>query len=113
MTLLGLFPPVKQPDKNVITMKIETLKQRLKKDRPMKSVTLRIPEDVVEDLKTIAPLLGFSGYQPLIRAYIGQGLRLDLEKLENNNFLELIDSLKRQGVEKNVINNALAEIVQN
>lgn len=92
-------------------MKIETLKQRLKKDRPMKSVTLRMPEDVVEELKMIAPLLGFSGYQPLIRAYIGQGLRQDLEKLEQSNFLELIDSLKRQGVEETVINNALAEII--
>jgi hypothetical protein len=28
-----------------------------------------MPEDVVEDLKRIAPKLGFSGYQPLIRAY--------------------------------------------
>lgn len=91
-------------------MKIETLKQRLKKEGPMKSVTLRISEDLVEELKAIAPLLGFSGYQPLMRAYIGQGLRRDLEKLEQNNFLELIDSLKRQGVEEKVINNALAEI---
>ncbi|BAQ65627.1 hypothetical protein [Geminocystis sp. NIES-3709] len=91
-------------------MKIEILKQRLNSDRPMKSVTLRMPEDVVEELKTIAPLLGFSGYQPLIRAYIGQGLRQDLEKLEQSNFLELIDSLKRQGVAETVINNALAEI---
>ncbi|AFZ47080.1 hypothetical protein Cyast_1111 [Cyanobacterium stanieri PCC 7202] len=91
-------------------MKIETLKQRLKKDRPMESVTLHIPEDVVEELKTIAPLLGFSGYQPLIKAYIGQGLRQDLEKLEQSNLLNLIDSLKRQGVEEKVINEALAEI---
>ncbi|MBF2058558.1 MAG: hypothetical protein IGQ45_15420 [Cyanobacterium sp. T60_A2020_053] len=91
-------------------MKIETLKQRLKSDRPMKSITLRMPEDVVEELKAIAPLLGFSGYQPLIRAYIGQGLRQDLKKLEASNVLELIDSLKRQGVEEKVINNALAEI---
>lgn len=91
-------------------MKIETLKKRLKSDRPMKSVTLRMPEDVVEELKAIAPLLGFSGYQPLIRAYIGQGLRQDLEKLEESNVLELIDSLKRQGVEETIINNALAEI---
>ncbi|MGY6529439.1 MAG: hypothetical protein ACXITR_05870 [Cyanobacterium sp.] len=91
-------------------MKIETLKQRLKKDRPMESVTLRIPEDVVEELKTIAPLLGFSGYKSLIKAYIGQGLRQDLEKLEQSNLLNLIDSLKRQGVEEKVINEALAEI---
>lgn len=91
-------------------MKIEALKQRLKKDRPMKSITLRIPEDVVEDLKRIAPILGFSGYQPLIRAYIGQGLRKDLEELENNPLSKLIESLKSQGVEEKIINNALAKI---
>ncbi len=98
---------------NVITMKIETLKQRLKKDRPMKTITLRIPEDVVEDLKRIAPMLGFSGYQPLMRTYIGQGLREDLEKLENNPFSELIESLKRHGVGEDVINHALNEIAHN
>ncbi len=91
-------------------MKIETLKQRLKKDRPMKTITLRIPEDVVEDLKRIAPILGFTGYQPLMRTYVGRGLREDLEKLENNSLLELIDSLKRHGVGDDVINNALDEI---
>ncbi len=91
-------------------MKIETLKQRLKKDRPMKTITLRIPEDVVEDLKRIAPILGFSGYQPLMRTYIGQGLREDLEKLENNPLWELIESLKRHGVQEDIINHALDEI---
>jgi len=94
-------------------MKIETLKQRLRKDRPMKTITLRIPEDVVEDLKRIAPVLGFSGYQPLIRTYIGQGLREDLEKLENSPFWELIESLKRHGVEEDIINQALDEIAHN
>ncbi len=76
----------------------------------MKTITLRIPEDVVEDLKKIAPVLGFSGYQPLMRTYIGQGLRKDLEKLENSPFWELIESLKRHGVEQDIINNALNEI---
>lgn len=93
-------------------MKIETLKQRLSKDRPMKSITLRIPEDVVEDLKKIAPVLGFSGYQPLMRTYIGQGLRKDLEKLENEPFWKLIESLKRYGVQEEIINNALNEITK-
>ena len=59
-------------------MKIEALKKRLAKDRPMTAITLRMPEDVVDDLKRIAPMLGFSGYQPLIRAYVGQELRKDL-----------------------------------
>lgn len=92
-------------------MKVETLKQRLDKNRPMTTVTLRMPEDVIEDLKRIAPILGFSGYQPLIRAYIGQGLRTDLERLENNTVTALIASLKRHGVSDNVIQEALTEIV--
>src|SRR3972149_10253006 len=50
-------------------MKIEKLKKRLDRNRPMTTVTLRMPEDVADDLKRIAPLLGFSGYQPLMRAY--------------------------------------------
>jgi hypothetical protein len=62
-------------------MKMDQLRERLRKDRPMTTISLRMPEDVVEELKKIAPLLGFSGYQPLIRAYIGQGLRQDLERL--------------------------------
>jgi hypothetical protein len=92
-------------------MKIETLKQRLNRDRPMTSVTIRMPEDVVEDLKRVAPLLGFSGYQPLIRAYIGQGLRVDLERFESETVTALIESLKRRGVNPEVIDEALSEVV--
>jgi hypothetical protein len=83
-------------------MKIEQLRQRLRKDRPMVAVTLRMPEDVVEDLKRIAPQLGFSGYQPLMRAYIGQGLRADLERLDDEPIAQLIESLKREGVSEDV-----------
>ncbi len=90
-------------------MKIEKLKTRLNRDRPMTSVTIRMPEDVVEDLKRIAPLLGFSGYQPLIRAYVGQGLREDLERLDNDTVRALVSSLKRRGVSDKVIKAALAE----
>jgi hypothetical protein len=92
-------------------MKIETLKQRLDRKRPMTSVTIRIPEDVVEDLKRVAPLLGFSGYQSLIRAYIGQGLRVDLERFESETVTALVASLKRRGVSDTVINEALSEVV--
>jgi hypothetical protein len=91
-------------------MKVEALKQRLNRNRPMTSVTIRIPEDVVEDLKKIAPLLGFSGYQPLIRTYIGQGLRVDLERFENETIIALVESLKRRGVSDAVIEEALNEV---
>ena len=61
-------------------MKIGKLRQRLRSDRTMTTINLRIPEDVVEDLKQIAQRLGISGYQALIRVYVGQGLRADLER---------------------------------
>jgi hypothetical protein len=92
-------------------MKIEQLKKRLERNRPMRSVTINIPEDVVEDLKRIAPLLGFSDYQPLIRAYIGQGLRQDLERFESATVTALIASLKRRGVSDQVIDEALKDVV--
>lgn len=38
-------------------MKIEALKQRLDRNRPMTSVTVRIPVDVVEDLKRLGLML--------------------------------------------------------
>ena len=79
-------------------MKTEVLKKRLDRNRPMATVTIRIPEDVIDDLKKVAPLLGFSGYQPLVRAYIGQGLRADLERLDGDSVSIFIESLKRHGV---------------
>jgi hypothetical protein len=90
-------------------MTAQQLRDRLQKDRPMTTISIRMPEDVVEDLKRIAPVLGFTGYQPLIRAYIGQGLRQDLERLERNPGIErLLESLRRQGVEEEVISAAMA-----
>jgi len=92
-------------------MKINELRKRLRKDRPMTSVTLRMPGDVVEELKKIAPLLGFSGYQPLMRAYIGHGLRQDLERLEPPpNVNRLVKSLRSHGVAENVIRSAVEDL---
>jgi hypothetical protein len=91
-------------------MKINKLTQRLQKKRPMKMVSIRIPEDVIDDLKRIAPVLGFSGYQALIKAYIGQGIRTDLERLEGSvEVSTLIESLRRKGVKDEIISSAMSE----
>ena len=45
-------------------MKLEALKKRLDKRRPMTAVSMRFPADVIEDLKRVAPLRGFTGCQP-------------------------------------------------
>jgi len=87
----------------------ERLKIRLSRDRKMTTISIRMPEDVIDDLKEIAPMLGFSGYQPLIRAYVGQGLRDDLTRLENTPAQRLTDSLRQQGVAEEVISLAIAE----
>lgn len=112
MTSFGLSQLVKRHVRSVNTMKVEALKKRLDRNRPMTTITIRIPEDVIEDLKRVAPMLGFSGYQPLARAYIGQGLRADLERLEGDTVSALIASLKRRGVSDAVIQEALSEVTQ-
>jgi antitoxin component of RelBE/YafQ-DinJ toxin-antitoxin module len=92
-------------------MKNNKLRARLQKDRPMTMISLRIPDDVLEDLKLVAPRLGFTGYQPLIRAYIGQGLRADLARLEEDTeLMQLIESLRKHGVNDEVIASAMADV---
>ena len=91
-------------------MKTNKIVQRLQKDRPMMMVSIRIPDDVIEVLKRVAPMLGFSGYQALIKAYIGQGLRADLERLESSvEVSALIKSLRKKGVKEEIISSAMAE----
>ena len=83
----------------------------------MSTITMRIPDDLIADLKRIAPHKGFSGYQPLIRAYIGQGLREDLSDLDAKpEITKLIKSLKKQGVTESALTKAMIEagvMVQN
>ncbi len=87
----------------------ERVKARLRRNRPMATISMRMPEDVIEDLKEIAPALGFSGYQPLMRAYIGQGLRRDQARLDGSEVQLLTESLRKQGVGDAVISAAIAE----
>jgi hypothetical protein len=87
----------------------ERIQKRLSTDRPMTTISIRMPEDVIADLKQVAPSLGFSGYQPLIRAYIGQGLRRDLARLDNDKVQVLAEGLRRHGVDERLIAQAIVE----
>jgi hypothetical protein len=55
-------------------------------------------------------LNAFSGYQPLIRAYVGQGLRQDMARLQGSDVNKLVESLKRHGVDEAVICEAMADV---
>lgn len=59
----------------------DLIKARLRKDREMASITLRIPVDVVESMKIIAPRLGLYGSQALLKKYLSEGLRRDEAEL--------------------------------
>lgn len=86
------------------------IKQRLTKDRPMISITLRIPADVVESMKSIAPQRGFSGYQALLKSYLSEGLRRDEAQFMLSKEARLIAALKKRGVSESVIAEAEREI---
>ncbi|MGD1903482.1 MAG: hypothetical protein ACFB9N_14710 [Geitlerinemataceae cyanobacterium] len=93
-------------------MKLETLKKQFRRDRPMTTMTLSLPEDVIEDLDRIAPRRGLSNAKSLARTYIGQGLREDLERFESDTVTALIASLERRGISDDLIEAALAEVTQ-
>jgi len=85
------------------------LKSRLTRERESTSITVRIPVDVVDSLKKIAPLRGFSGYQALLKAYISDGLRKDEAELVFGPTARLAEALAKRGVSEEVIQSAVRE----
>ncbi|MES2685019.1 MAG: hypothetical protein V4650_15970 [Pseudomonadota bacterium] len=88
----------------------ETLKKRLSKDRATTSITLRIPVDVVDSLKAIAPQKGYAGYQTLLKAYISEGLRRDEAAFNVETVEKLKQALKKRGASTQVLNQALRDL---
>lgn len=88
----------------------ERLRKRLKKNRPSTTITMRIPTDVVESLKAVAPMRGFTAYQTLLKSYISDGLRRDEAQFDLQTARRLVEALKRRGVADRVLEEALAEI---
>lgn len=91
-------------------MLTDKLKKRLKKDRPMTTITLRIPVDVVDSLKEIAPHKGFTGYQTLLKSYISEGLRKDEAQISGAPSARLLEVLRKHGVSKSVLDEAVKEL---
>ncbi len=73
----------------------DRIKRNMQPDKPMTLISLRLPDHVIEDLKEVAPSLGFGRYQALIRAYISNGLRKHLAERE----AQTGQGLDRRGVQ--------------
>ena len=92
---------------NMKTKSLERIQKRMVKDPPMALISMRMPQHMIDELKEIAAAKGFSGYQGLIRFYISQGARKDLEELDVPKLDNIARALKAQGVSKKVIDQAL------
>jgi hypothetical protein len=93
----------------------ERIKKNMQPDKPMTLISLRLPDHVIEDLKEIAPTLGFGGYQALIRAYISNGLRKHLSEREaqrakDSTVEEFSQRLMAHGVAEEAIQKVAAEM---
>jgi hypothetical protein len=89
----------------------ETIRARLRKERPMTSITLRIPVDVVDSMKAIAPRRGMAGYQSLLKSYLSEGLRRDEALFADDERTRLLQALRRHGVPQAVLDEAEREVV--
>jgi Arc/MetJ-type ribon-helix-helix transcriptional regulator len=85
---------------------LERISKRMVKDPPMEMISMRMPRHMIDELKEIAAARGFAGYQGLIRYYISQGARKDLEELDQPRLDNIARALKAQGVPKKVIDQA-------
>ena len=114
-TIQAIFNPFfraegKQLLVSTMTTISNTIKERLTKNRTMTSITLRIPVDVVESMKAIAPRKGLSGYQALLKAYVSDGLRHDEAQFLFSKEAKLIEALKRRGISEQILDEAICEI---
>ena len=85
---------------------LERIKKRMVKDAPMTMISIRLPERMLDELREIAAAKGFSGYQGLIRFYVSQGMRADIEDLDKPKIDAIARALRKSGVSARVIEKA-------
>lgn len=91
-------------------MKIKDLKKRLRRNRPTSVIQLRMPDDVIDDLRRVAPKLGIPDYQALICYYVGKCLREDLESPEVSPSEQLAENPEHHAVPKETADEAVADM---
>jgi hypothetical protein len=80
----------------------DIMKRRLSRNRPMTTISMRIPIDMVDSMKIIAPEKGIASYQTLAKMYIAQGLREDEAKYVFSAAGALRDILDAEGIDPEV-----------
>lgn len=89
----------------------KVIKDRLTKPRKLTAITIRIPTDVIDSLKQIAPKKGFSGYQALLKSYVAKGLRDDEQRYLFSESERLAFELRQLGVDDKILKQALERLM--
>jgi hypothetical protein len=80
--------------------------------RESTQISIKMYVDVIDDLKLIAETKGFSGYQPLMKYYIQQSMRKDLEEVLDKVFQErLVNALRDAGVNEATLQTAVEKVL--
>jgi predicted DNA-binding protein len=80
--------------------------------RQSTQISIKMYADVIDDLKLIAENKGFSGYQPLMKYYIHQAMRKDLEEVLDQVFKDrLVNALRDAGVSEATLQNAVKKVL--
>lgn len=88
----------------------ERLRKRLKKNRPITTISMRIPIDVLDSLKAVAATRGFNAHQTLLKSYITDGLRRD--EVQNPHVGSSFDDfLKEEGILEDTRNAATRRVL--
>jgi hypothetical protein len=80
--------------------------------RESTQISIKMYVDVINDLKLIAENKGFSGYQPLMKYYIHQAMRKDLEEVLDQVFKDrLVNALRDAGVSETTLQTAVKKVL--
>jgi hypothetical protein len=93
----------------------ERNKQSMQTETPMTLISLRLPNNIIEDLSEVTPPLGIGGYQAAIDAYNSNGRRKHLSEREaqggeDSAIEEFSQRLTVLGVPGQAIQNAVADV---
>jgi len=84
-------------------------KMLLSEDRPAITISLTMPADVINDLERVSQAKGMTDYQPLIKFYVGHGLRKDLAELgKKNSVQEAQRVLGKYNIDPGIIDEVIA-----
>jgi hypothetical protein len=93
----------------------ERNKQSMQTETPMTLISLRLPNNIIEDLSEVTPPLGIGGYQAAFDAYNSNGRRKHLSEREAQRgeasaIEEFSQRLTVRGVPGQAIQNAVADV---